>query len=596
MSSFAHYDLGVAVLLGHSTIAHTGLGDLRGTSEVGVGVWRGVPYAEQPVGERRFLAPAPLQPWTGVRDALEHGPLPPQGKSFVGGGRDDPKVRDEACLTLTVWSPDTSGSLPVMVWIPGGAFVYGAGQFQLYNGSRLAANGNVVVVNVTYRIGVFGGFELGDLGDGFDDNLALRDQMAALRWIQCNIAAFGGDPDRVTVFGESAGATSVLALLASPAAGGLFSRAIAQSPALPLIAGREVRARQAHEFLKRLGVSAAEVKGLPQRQLRRAAGLLQLKSAASTPTLAYGLTYGVDLLPNHPVDAARAGAVARVPLIIGTNSHEASMFAWTKPPMLPTTTASIDAYLERVAPDGERVAQCGASDKQRGERVAQCGASDKQRLLAAYPDYPRRRALVAFGSDVMFGGPAWAFADAYSAHAPTHMYRFDHFGWSLRLLGLGATHGSEIVHIQHSYASFIGRKLHPLGRRLQPPVGRRMQRAWLDFAAKGWDTANEGLREDRRVDERVREDRRVDERLREDRSAGERLREDQSVGQRLREDRSADERLREDRRAGEIHWSSGHDWPTYDIEHRFTRIILSARDMVVEDPDAERRRAWARLY
>ena len=107
-----------------------------------------------------------------------------------------------------------------MVWIPGGAFVFGAGQLQLYNGSRLAANGNVVVVNVTYRIGVFGGFELGDLGDGFDDNLALRDQMAALRWIRDNIAAFGGDPDRVTVFGESAGATSVLALLASPAADG----------------------------------------------------------------------------------------------------------------------------------------------------------------------------------------------------------------------------------------------------------------------------------------------------------------------------------------------------------------------------------------
>ncbi len=174
---------------------HTDLGDLRGTTEGGVGVWRGVPYAEQPVGERRFLAPAPPQPWTGVRDALEHGPLPPQSKSFVGGGRDDPKVRDEACLTLTVWSPDTSASLPVMVWIPGGAFVYGAGQFQLYNGSRLAANGDVVVVNVTYRIGVFGGFELSDLGDGFDDNLALRDQMAALRWIRDHIAAFGGDPD-----------------------------------------------------------------------------------------------------------------------------------------------------------------------------------------------------------------------------------------------------------------------------------------------------------------------------------------------------------------------------------------------------------------
>ena len=230
--SFAHYDSGVAVVDQLETIAATRAGELRGTREGGVAVWRGVGYAEQPVGERRFVAPGPVQPWTGVRDATRHGPLPPQGKTFVGGGRDDPKVRDEACLTLTVWSPDPGASLPVMVWIPGGAFVFGAGQFQLYNGSRLAANGNVVVVNVTYRIGVFGGFELSSLGEGFDDNLCLRDQIAALQWVRDNIAAFGGDPGRVTVFGESAGATSVLALLASPPAAGLFGRAIAQSPAL----------------------------------------------------------------------------------------------------------------------------------------------------------------------------------------------------------------------------------------------------------------------------------------------------------------------------------------------------------------------------
>ena len=423
-----------------------------------MGVWRGVPYAEQPVGPRRFQAPGPLKPWSGIRDAREHGPLPPQTKSFVGGGRDDPKVRDEACLTLTVWSPDTTASLPVMVWIPGGAFVYGAGQFQLYNGSRLAANGNVVVVNLTYRIGVFGGFELGDLGEGFDDNLALRDQIAALRWVRDNIAAFGGDPQRVTVFGESAGGTSVLALLASPAARGLVHRAIAQSPALPLIADRELRAQRAQAFMTHLGVPVDCVKELPQRRLRHAAGMVQLESAATTPTLAYGLTHGTELLPRHPIDAARAGQVARVPLIIGTNSHEASMFAWTKPPMLPTTEASIEAYFDRTGPEV------------------------KDSVLQAYPRYPRRSALLAIGSDVMFGGPSWAIADAYSAHAPTRMYRFDHFGVSLRMLGLGATHGSEIVHIQHSYASFIGRKLHPLGRRFQPAVGRRMQRAWLDFA------------------------------------------------------------------------------------------------------------------
>ncbi|MDH6247012.1 para-nitrobenzyl esterase [Mycobacterium sp. OTB74] len=444
-----------------STVVQTVAGFLRGTTEGGVGVWRGVDYAQQPVGDLRFRAPQPLIPWTEVREATAHGPIPPQGKSFVGGGRDDPKMRDEACLTVTVWSPDVHGSLPVMVWIPGGAFVFGAGQLQLYNGSRLAANGNVVVVNVTYRLGVFGGFELGDLGPGFDDNLCLRDQIAALQWVRDNIVAFGGDPGRVTVFGESAGATSVLALLASPAAEGLFGRAIAQSPALPLIAGRESRDRQAHEFVRRLGVDVDEIPELPQRQLRRTAGKLQTESAVNTPTLAYGLTYGTELLPIHPVDAARTGEVHKVPLIIGTNSREASMFAWGKPPMLPTTVPMVDEYFARTDP----------------------GAKDN--VLHAYPSYPRRSALIDFGSDVMFGAPTWAFSDAYSAHAPTHVYRFDHTTWTLKVLGLGATHGSEIVHIQHSYGSYLGRLLHPLGRQVQPSVGRRMQRMWLDFASAG---------------------------------------------------------------------------------------------------------------
>jgi para-nitrobenzyl esterase len=131
----------------------------------------------------------------------------------------------------------------------------------------------------------------------------------------------------------------------------------------------------------------------------------------------------------------------------------------------------------------------------------------------------------------MFVAPAWSFADAYSAHAPTHVYRFDHTTWTLKALGLGATHGSEIVHIQHSYASYLGRKIHPLGRRVQPAVGRRMQRTWLDFATKGWDGAP---------------------------------------------------------------WSD--DWPLYDTQRRRTRIIKSARDVSVDDPDADRREGWAGLH
>jgi para-nitrobenzyl esterase len=496
------------------TLAHTAGGDLRGTVEGGVAVWRGVPYAQQPIGERRFAAPAPLPPWTGVRDAVEPAPVPLQSRSMVAGDRNDPKIRDEACLTVTVWSPDMSGSLPVMVWIPGGAFLTGAGQLQFYNGSRLAANGNVVVVNVTYRVGVFGGFELGDLGAGFEHNLCLRDQIAALAWVRDNIAAFGGDPDRVTVFGESAGATSILALLASPAADGLFGRAIAQSPALPLIGDRAKRAEQAQQFLGRLGLGAGdlkELKELPQRQLRRAAGELQLVSLARTPTLAHGLTYGVDGLPRHPIEAARAGTVARIPLIIGTNRHEASLFARDKPPMLPTTPASIDSYFTRQAP------------------------AARARVLAAYPGYPRRRALEAIGADAMFVAPTWAFADAYSVHAPTYVYRFDHTPLTLRALGLGAAHGSEIVHILHSYRSHLGRRLHPLGNWLRPAVGRRMQRTWLDFATAGW--------------------------------------------------------------SGERAWCDHLSyWPRYDTPRRATRVIRSSSDIVVDDPDAARRSAWEGVY
>jgi para-nitrobenzyl esterase len=293
-----------------------------------------------------------------------------------------------------------------------------------------------------------------------------------------------------------------LALLASPLADGLFTRAIAQSPALPLIADRETRARQARTFVERLGVSVDEVKSLPQRRLRRAAGQLQGESAAHTPTLAYGLTHGVDSLPWHPIDAARKGAVSPIPLIVGTNSHEASMFAWGKPPMLPTTQPIVDSYFARTAPDA------------------------KDRIVAAYPDYPRRRALISLGSDAMFCAPAWAFADAYSAYAPTYVYRFDHAAWSLRLLGLGATHGSEIVHVQHSYGSYLGRKVHPLGRRVQPSVGRRMQKTWLNFATAELDD----------------------------------------------------------------------DWPRYDATSRRTRVIRSARDDTVADPDAVRRSAWEGLY
>jgi len=246
------------------------------------------------------------------------------------------------------------------------------------------------------------------------------------------------------------------------------------------------------------------LKTLPQRELRRAAGELQLASVATTPTLAHGLTYGVELLPLHPIEAARTGATACIPLVIGSNQREASLFARDKTPMLPTTRANVDRYFARLAPEV------------------------RDRVLAAYPGYPRRRALEAIGADAMFIAPTWAFTDAYSAHAPTYAYRFDHTPATLRALGLGAVHGSEVVHILHSYGSRLGRRLHPLGRWLTPAVGRRMKRTWLEFAdAAGSDSQP---------------------------------------------------------------WSC--EWPRYNIQQRATRVIRSFSDVVVDDPDVARRSAW----
>jgi para-nitrobenzyl esterase len=216
---------------------------------------------------------------------------------------------------------------------------------------------------------------------------------------------------------------------------GSFLRQSRRGPALPLIAERGTRAEQGP--------------AIPW----------SARDLASSPALAHGLTYGVELLPRHPIEAARAGATARIPLIIGTNRREASLFARDKPPMLPTTPDTVDRYFEQLTPEV------------------------RARVLAAYPALPHRRALEMIGADAMFVAPTWAFADAYSAHAPTYAYRFDHTPATLRVTGLGAVHGSEIVHILHTYGSYLGRRLHPLGRWRTPAVGRRMQHTCLEFTA-----------------------------------------------------------------------------------------------------------------
>ncbi|HZP38366.1 MAG TPA: carboxylesterase/lipase family protein [Methylomirabilota bacterium] len=244
-------------------LVETRKGRVRGRAEAGLAVFRGVPYARPPVGPLRFAPPEPADAWTGTRDCTRFAPSASQNGALIGPvmslgiGR-----TSEDCLYLNVWTPAADrGRRPVMVWIHGGAFVLGSGSQMLYHGATLARRGDVVVVTINYRLGALGFLRLRERFGGrlpATGNEGLLDQIAALEWVRDEIEAFGGDPGRVTIFGESAGAMSCATLLAVPRARGLFHRAILQSGAGNFVWPRDIAARVADHVLDELGVTSAE--------------------------------------------------------------------------------------------------------------------------------------------------------------------------------------------------------------------------------------------------------------------------------------------------------------------------------------------------
>ncbi|WP_067139110.1 carboxylesterase family protein [Microtetraspora malaysiensis] len=301
------------------TLAHPPLGTLRGVDLGGVSAFTGVRYAAP---ARRFAAPSPALPWEGVADAVAPGPPAPQWPGRMGwvpGLEIDPSSGREDCLFLNVWTSSCEERRPVLVFLHGGAFVFGSGAQQMYDGAALARDHGLVVVTVNYRFG-FAGFWY---GDGVPADIALRDQLAALEWVRDNIAAFGGDPERVTLGGHSAGATSVLALMAL--APGLFSRAVAMSPVPYGFATREEAAAWT--------AAAREALGGADPFTAPLADLLDAEGAAARATPPVGGLLPVapvvdgDLLAVHPMDAIRSGAAAPVPLLVTTTSQEMRLFA-----------------------------------------------------------------------------------------------------------------------------------------------------------------------------------------------------------------------------------------------------------------------------
>ncbi|MGU3499270.1 carboxylesterase/lipase family protein [Mycobacterium sp. C31M] len=468
----------------HTVRARISTGTVEGFTRDGVHRWRSIPYAKPPVGTLRYRDPVPAQPWPGVRYCHGFTYCAPQQKMYtlLGVGRYQPMSED--CLTVNVVTPENpdSESLPVMFFIHGGGYIMGSSATPIYDGVSLAKRG-CVFVSVNYRLGALGCFDLSALSTAehrIDGNLFLADLLLALRWVQDNIAVFGGDPDNVTIFGESAGAHAVATLMAVPAAKGLFAQAVSQSPASGMVRTPEAAAVFAEQFAGLLGASAGEgaaaVMAARPAELVTALDKLIARGGRDMPgAFPAGPTCGTELLPQDPVAAMISGAAHPLPLIVGTNADEGRLFTRFMQ-LLPMTEQSIEMLL--AGADGDT----------------------RARILAAYPDYPARRACIRLGGDFAFGSAAWDIANAHSEHAPTFVYRYDYAPRILNWSGMGATHATELLAVFGIYRTRVGGLLTVAAdggsaRR----VSREVQYRWGEFSrtgspGEGWPRYDDSMR------------------------------------------------------------------------------------------------------
>src|SRR4051812_4529723 len=362
-------------------------GRLVGRIDHGTAAFLGIPYAAPPFGPDRMLPPRPAEPWDGERDATEYGPTCPKGDYPPQYAPLFPEVviPGEDCLNLNVWTPDPQATgLPVLVWVHGGSFMNGSGSVAAYRGSSFARDG-VVCVTINYRLGAEGFLYL---GDGVA-NVGLLDQVAALAWVQENIAAFGGDPDRVTVAGESAGAMSITTLLAMPGARGLFRQAVLESGAAAHTLTPEVALTVSRFLAEALGVPATReaITSLPvERVVQAASALVEEVQTAPDPAkwgslalslLPFAPVVDGDTLPQDPLAALAEGASADVSVLVGSNNDEARLF------VVPNGT--ID-FIDEAVLAGAAAAYGGPGETMATYRAARADAGHGDVMAAVVSD------------------------------------------------------------------------------------------------------------------------------------------------------------------------------------------------------------------
>lgn len=461
-------------MMSSDVVVQTSHGPVRGRTTADGAVFRAVPYAAPPFGERRFAPPVPPVPWTEPRECLEPGPTAPKPpyRAVVVDLLPEPVIPGEDCLHVDVWTPGTAaedGLRPVLVWIHGGAFQNGSNAVAVYDGSRFARDG-VVLVSVNYRLGVDGFARLA----GAPDNRGMLDQVAALRWVRDNVAAFGGDPDRVTIFGESAGAMGVTTLTAMPAARGLFHRVVAQSGAGHHVVSTGTAEAVSGALAGLLGVepTAAAVAAVPMEELLAAHfELIAVIGRDPDPAkwgevAANGMPFepvvdGV-CLTARPYDVIAAGEGADVDLLIGHNDDEHGLFLYP-------VVAAVDRPLVAGVLGALGAAGGGEAAYEVLERL--CGARRPGEVM------------IAGMTDWFFRVPALRLAEARrSLGHDTYVYEF---GWPSPALGgvLGACHALELGFVFDTLDEPSGRAL--VGEQPPQSLADDMHAAWVRFAATG---------------------------------------------------------------------------------------------------------------
>lgn len=429
----------------------------------GLLVFLGVPYARAPTGDLRFRPPNEPEPWNNIYPAFSFGPVAPQALDELEPA--SALFQDEDCLSLNIWTPGADDKLrPVLVFIHGGGFIQGASSDPDYDGAAFARSGDIVMVTINYRIGALGFLYLEPFGENYtgSGNLGLLDQIAALRWVQNNIRQFGGDPENLTIMGESAGSISATTLMAVPEARGLFKRVIAESGAPNLCHSPEFAENVTKRFMALAGVKEADdLRKLNASQILEVQEELMAEAGAEQDTLFAPVIDG-KIIPQDPFDALAEGVAANISLLHGTTRDEARYWLLYQPTLNSSTPEEMLSYIPQ----------------------ARDSLGDRVDIVIDYykKSYARPgNASLAMATDMLFWLPHLRLSEAQSRYAKVWVYRFD---WASPYLSgqLGAYHGLELPFVFHNYGSTETKMA--LGS--NPPAGlNSLQDSWIAFVRTG---------------------------------------------------------------------------------------------------------------